>query len=830
MILCKRIIRSLRRGLFKYISIFLIVVLSMAIVVGYGNTSFSTKATMSQYWERTNVEDGEFVTYTPLKDSDKEAIEALGIQLEETFYFDVDLEDDITLRVFKLRKDINLVDINEEQEIEINNNDVIVEKLFLSDNAMSVGDQIEINNKQLTIAGSGTVPDYCHRVADISDVGTDEKFGLVFTNEDNFTELLNKNTNNLVYNYTYTSRDEQSVDDLFDYLTEMSVSKEDITDTYILGKIKEIEDVKIGIKDGIIELREGTEKISDSLESINKMSGGLPGIDEFKKAIETMDGGISNFESELSNFTDEYLNWDYPNLYNFQKAESNTRIVDFIEYHEMFFMIAIMAGVLLALMIAFIFSVFALNNLEEDRKIIGTLFALGYRKTELLRLYIALPIMVVSIGAILGSLIGFKITEFFITANYSRPEMISTYPPVLLAYGIIMPIAFSFIINYSVLSKKLNKNALDIMRNEKINTIRKAPVIKVNNFIGMFRVKHLIREFRSNVILLFGISLSIIIMMLGISLYGSIVHYSESVGDDIKYEYMYNLKNPLPELVDRTEVAFTKKFSMYCEMAGKDMPVVLQGVETTNKFFEFSELLKEDENLVYVSDSAVVKFGYEIGDKVIFTDEINNKDYTFTVAGTVSYKNGIYFFMNSDAMQSYFSVDEDYYNTLLTNEELDIDNNMVISNITKSSILETAESWVTDTIGTIGVFIIMSIIIFVLVTYLLVKHMIDKAEYSVSLMKILGFYPKEINKMYLGNTVYVVIISLIITLPLGTRLMEYLIPLLNASMKSGMKSYIDPKQYLIIILLVIVSYLGTSLFLKYKLSHISLEEILKERE
>ncbi len=49
-----------------------------------------------------------------------------------------------------------------------------------------------------------------------------------------------------------------------------------------------------------------------------------------------------------------------------------------------------------------------------------------------------------------------------------------------------------------------------------------------------------------------------------------------------------------------------------------------------------------------------------------------------------------------------------------------------------------------------------SILIFCVVMYLMVKVMIDRSAYNISLIKVFGYRRKEIRKMYLDGNFYIV--------------------------------------------------------------------------
>lgn len=863
MVIMKRAGRILKKNFFKYLAVMMIVILGMAVVIGYGNTSFSTKETTERYWERTNVEDGEFTTYVPLSNENKAEIENMGISLQETFYFDIDMGDDRTYRIFRSRKDINKEDIQEGSTSALSDSEVRMEQVYMSDNDVSVGDSITIDNKEYKVAACAVVPDYSHRVAEISDVGTDEKFALVFVSDNTYDELIKGRGSDEVYNYAYKVEKGNIKDvsnELYEFLIDVPVDEENIKDTYVLSKIQEINDTKADIADGFTDLKDGSKELSDGAQdmisamddsadqlktaaaSIPILEEGITGmqnsitdaLDELSNGADELTDGIEEMEESVNDSLEEVLDWSYPNLYRFNEAESNTRIIDFVEGHKMYYSMAIVLGILIAVLIAYIMSVLASNIIDNEAKVIGTLYAMGYRKNELRMLYLLVPSIVVCIGSAAGTLLGFAITKYLVTANYSHPELIVSHPVSLLVYGIVMPIVLTIAINFFVINRKLDHTALEIMQNKgkeiHRNSDEENSTQKETGFIKAFRHSQAKKELKSHTILFFGISLSILIMMLGMGLYGSITHYADSIADDTNFENMYILTNPLEEQPADSETAFTKQYSMYCSMSGTDMPVVIQGVEKDSKYFDFADELTDEKNMIYASDSAVVKFGCKKGDKLIFTDKLNKKEHVFTVAGEVSYKNGIYFFMNIDSMRDYFDAEDDYYNTLLSDKKLDIDHNMLISATPKKTIVDTAESWVTDTIGTIGMFVIMSVIIFILVTWILVKNMLERSVYQISLLKIIGYRKNELNKVYLNSTIITVLLATIVTFPVGTLLMKSLIPMINASMKSGMKSYMLPVTYVIMAAIILVSYIAAYLMMQHKIAKIDANEVLKNRE
>ena len=81
---------------------------------------------------------------------------------------------------------------------------------------------------------------------------------------------------------------------------------------------------------------------------------------------------------------------------------------------------------------------------------------------------------------------------------------------------------------------------------------------------------------------------------------------------------------------------------------------------------------KKDE--VVISSAAAQKFGVKVGDKLVLSDEVNERDYAFTVKDIVHFASGVYVFLDRDAMQELFDQEDDYYNVVFADHALDIDN------------------------------------------------------------------------------------------------------------------------------------------------------------
>ena len=70
--------------------------------------------------------------------------------------------------------------------------------------------------------------------------------------------------------------------------------------------------------------------------------------------------------------------------------------------------------------IAFIFAITTSNTITKESTVIGTLRASGYSKGELIRHYLAMPMLVTLIAAVVGNILGYTIMEDFAADIYAR--------------------------------------------------------------------------------------------------------------------------------------------------------------------------------------------------------------------------------------------------------------------------------------------------------------------------------------------------------------------------------------------------------------------------
>ena len=107
-------------------------------------------------------------------------------------------------------------------------------------------------------------------------------------------------------------------------------------------------------------------------------------------------------------------------------------------------------------------------------------------------------------------------------------------------------------------------------------------------------------------------------------------------------------------------------------------------------------------------------------------NEKDNKYHTFMISDVVEYSVGLYAFMDIDDMREAFNQEDDYYNTLFSDEELDIESGRIYSVTTKEDVMKISAR-IKDSLSSITyIMVVASILVYIVVTFLMIKLMIDK--------------------------------------------------------------------------------------------------------
>lgn len=836
-ILRKRILRDLKENLSRYLALGLLIILGMFIVISLVAAADTIMTGTKRAAKEQSVEDGQFSVFAPLTDVEMQELTDKGLTIEEHFYLDYDVDIDTVLRVFKVRWDIDLTqtDIGRFPE---KDGELLLEKRYCEEHSLTVGDVVQIGGHSFTICGIGTSPDYDTPYRNLSDSAVDSsQFGIGFLTESDYRMLKEeqKSIQSEEYLYAYLLNDKLADKEVKEILQDFTMSANDIDDAYF----KEYWDRTYGklddFKEGLSELTGGAEELADGLSMLYESSGNLT---DYSNAVwaaaqgaKELSDGITEFSDETTAFIDDNFEIRLSKLTQFLPAADNMRIGGAADDVVINKAAGLFAGVLLIVLFAYVISVFVVHTIEKESQVIGTLYALGVRRRELLVHYLILPVAVTFVAGVIGTLIGYS--SFGVRAMmqdsyhyFSIPDFDVLHEPYLLIYGIVMPPVAAAVTNLLVIRKKLKRPALALIRNEQKMPKTKNLRLKGDDFVRTFQVRQFLREKRTAFTVFFGMLFSLLVCMISINCYVLCEHVRTDTVADTKYEYMYTYKYPEKDVPEGGEEAYG--VTLKKEVLGYNLDITLLGINQDNPYFDAS--VKKGQSRVLVSSAMMEKYDLKTGDDLVLKDEENDRSYVFTVDGIVPYSAGFFAFMDIDSMRELMGESEDYYNIVFSDHALDIDSGRLYATASKAESEKSASVFVDLMWPMIIMLSIVSALIFVVVMYLMLKVMVDRSASSVSMMKIFGYRKKEIRKLYLNGNLLIVAISAIIGIPLSKGLMDAMYPYMVSNVAVGINLTFDWWMYAGLFSVIIVLYLVITPLLMKRVNKILPAEILKNRE
>ena len=483
-------------------------------------------------------------------------------------------------------------------------------------------------------------------------------------------------------------------------------------------------------------------------------------------------------------------------------------------------------------MIAFLFAVTTSNTISKEANVIGTLRAMGYSKGELIGHYIFLPMVVTVVGGIVGNVLGYtafqKVFESVYYSNYSLPTYKMLWNMNAFLETTVVPFVLMLLVNFVMLSKKLKISPLNFIRGELKESGQKR-LIKLPKkmpFFSKFRLRILLQNVPSYLTLALGVFLAGTLVVFG-SMYGPLLDdYANIVKENQISKYQYVMINEA-----ETKVSDAEKFCMTSlQTTDKKFiadDVTIYGVENQSKYIK--ENIPAGE--VLVSSAMADKFNLSIGDEVTLKEAYKEKTYSFKVGGIYNYDAAITVFMNRTDYIEQFNEDSNYFNGYFSNKKLnDLDDADVATVITEKDLTKVVTQMQVSMTEFVKVFKALGVVIFLLVMFILTKQIIEKNSKSVSMAKILGFSDSEIGKLYIVITSFVVVASLLVSVPLISLALRWCFKSYLYTQMTGYIPYIVSNScYVTMVVLGIVSYAVVACLMLLKIKKTPLVEALKNQ-
>lgn len=564
------------------------------------------------------------------------------------------------------------------------------------------------------------------------------------------------------------------------------------------------------------------------------------GFDKFSEATYTYrysyafkDEDISSTkENEKVEGIQKILVKDGADLQSFLTAEANQSITFLREDMGKDGPVMKVFVYILIMVIAFVFAILTGNTIEAEATIIGTLRASGYKKGEIVAHYLTPTIIIAFVSSVIGNIIGYTaMLEPFKELYYGTYSI----APIDIRFNVeafvtttILPVIIMILINWFMIYSKLSLSPLKFLRKD-LHKKKQKRAIKLPNFSFMtrFRLRVLIQNKVSYLILFIGIFISSFLLMFGIGLKPLMDHYVEEIDDSLTYEYQYILKAPVE--VKGGEKVQTYSLKTWYELGQMDMSVSFMGVSEDSQFFGDITLPEKADELT-VSKPLAEKLNLKVGDTLTFKDDYYDKEYKLNVSAISDYKGTLTVFMTIENMNSLLGKETENYNCYLANDKLDIDDMYLAKTITRADMVGAAGQMMKSFEGVFDLVNIFSVVVYMILMYILTKTVIEKNALSISFMKVFGYNSGEIGKLYLKATTITVFASLFICIPLEAMCFKYILVYIGSMIEGHISFYLPMWVYVAIVAVGIVAYYAINAIHVRKVKAIPMSEALKNRE
>ena len=304
--------------------------------------------------------------------------------------------------------------------------------------------------------------------------------------------------------------------------------------------------------------------------------------------------------------------------------------------------------------------------------------------------------------------------------------------------------------------------------------------------------------------------------------YGDALHYSSRINLSEQASY-----EKTDELIEKYEGDYSASVAVKIE----EKAVSLDIYHTPSDLVRFPD---EDNNFVEIKNDGVYlcmrlaeEFNLSKGDTFEVSPYGSDKTYTLKVAGVIRSvsENMVISPEYAESIELPYTVNAIYTET----DKTDISSDSAIASVqSKKAIIDSFDSMMELMNLMILIFIVAAIVLGVVVLYNLGVMSYTERYREMATLKVVGFKDRKIGALLIGQNLWISLIGVIIGIPLGAAVLDYLMHALASEYE--MKTVINVSTYLVSILLTVGMSFLVSLIVSRKNRKIDMVEALKGAE
>ena len=634
---------------------------------------------------------------------------------------------------------------------------------------------------------------------------------------------------------------------------------------------KEIADNEKKLADGEKEITDNEKKLQDAAKDLKKGEKDLAdGKKEYEDAKKDAEDEIAENQQKLNDAKKELEDLEMPE-WMVTDREELPEYTDYGDNADRLRNIGQVFPVIFFLVAALISLTTMTRMVEEQRTQIGTLKALGYKKSAIAAKYICYAFFATLLGSVLGMLIGEKIIPYIIITAYgimyhNVANTISIdYQPGFALIASAASVVCTVGATLFASGKELQETPASLMRppapkeGKRVLLERLTFIWKHLSFSWKSTIRNLFRYKKRLIMTVFGIAGSMGLMLVGFGIqdsisdiaaiqYRELQHYDGMVIEDSdateeEHAELFEYMKENEQIAHCNRVQMTK---ISAPKGSSNISIYLFVPESLSEFAKDVTLKNRITGETYeltdegaaISEKTASLLGLKVGDMIPLKK--GDKEYKVRVAVITENYMSHYLYMTPRVYEQTFGEKPEYENIVFTMQEdckddLEMAGSRILANPGALSISYTSSlaSQVDRMLSTLDAVILVLIVSAGMLAFVVLYNLnninITERQRELATLKVLGFYDGEVSQYVLRENVILTVLGIMFGAVFGILIHRYVITTVEVDAVMFGRN-IKPLSFLYSGILTSIFSIVVNGVMHFKLKTIDMVESLKSVE
>ena len=634
---------------------------------------------------------------------------------------------------------------------------------------------------------------------------------------------------------------------------------------------KEIADNEKKLADGEKEITDNEKKLQDAVKDLKKGEKDLAdGKKEYEDAKKDAEDEIAENQQKLDDAKKELEDLEMPE-WMVTDREELPEYTDYGDNADRLRNIGQVFPVIFFLVAALISLTTMTRMVEEQRTQIGTLKALGYKKSAIAAKYICYAFFATLLGSVLGMLIGEKIIPYIIITAYgimyhNVANTISIdYQPGFALIASAASVVCTVGATLFASGKELQETPASLMRppapkeGKRVLLERLTFIWKHLSFSWKSTIRNLFRYKKRLIMTVFGIAGSMGLMLVGFGIqdsisdiaaiqYRELQHYDGMVIEDSdateeEHAELFEYMKENEQIAHCNRVQMTK---ISAPKGSSNISIYLFVPESLSEFAKDVTLKNRITGETYeltdegaaISEKTASLLGLKVGDMIPLKK--GDKEYKVRVAVITENYMSHYLYMTPRVYEQTFGEKPEYENIVFTMQEdckddLEMAGTRILAYPGALSISYTSSlaSQVDRMLSTLDAVILVLIVSAGMLAFVVLYNLnninITERQRELATLKVLGFYDGEVSQYVLRENVILTVLGIMFGAVFGILIHRYVITTVEVDAVMFGRN-IKPLSFLYSGILTSIFSIVVNGVMHFKLKTIDMVESLKSVE